>query len=95
MDLNRFRTGQVHIFIGPLCLGHGWLTPEDREFAARILEAVDLFEANRFDLAAGLQVAVQDRFCLRRCDEIVDLGSVVATGFPADRPLSLCLRSGV
>jgi len=50
-------------------------------FAARIVEAVDVFEEGEFDLLAGLPVVPPDQFCLQRLEEAFD-GRIVVTITP-------------
>ena len=62
-------------------------------FAARVLEAVDVFEDGDLDLAAGLSVPAPDQFGLQRLEEAFDGGIVVTIAFPAHPlPGSGCLH---
>lgn len=54
-------------------------------FAARVVEAVDVFEECNLDLTPGMPVAVPDQFGLERLEEAFDCGIVVAIAFPAHR----------
>lgn len=54
-------------------------------FAARVIEAVDVFEDGDADLAAGLPLPAPAQFGLQRLEEAFDGGIVVTIAFPAHR----------
>ena len=56
-------------------------------FAARVVEAVDVFEEGYFDLTAGLPVATPDQFGFERLEEAFDSGIVVAIALATHRHL--------
>ena len=56
-------------------------------FAARVVEAVDVFEEGYFDLTAGLPLATPDQFGFERLEEAFDSGIVVTVAFPTHRHL--------
>ena len=53
--------------------------------AARIVEAVDVFEEGDFDLSAGRPVAAPDHFGLEGFEKALDGGVIIAIAFAAHR----------